>query len=63
LNFAALNAFEAMLDLFASQLSNLFSTTNPTLIEVAKILFISCGWIGGLIFYIKRREKQQAVKG
>jgi len=51
-----------MLDFFASQFSGLLSGTNSTLIEVAKILFVSCGWIGGLIYYIKRREKLQAAK-
>jgi len=35
------------------------SDLNPTLVEIIKILFVSVGWIGGLIAYIWMNEKRK----
>ncbi len=50
------------LETFITQLGQSFSGINPAVIEIFKILIVSTGWIGGLAFYMWRREKNKANK-
>ena len=49
-----------LLEALFTGFANFFTDNNSVLMDVVKILAVSGAWIGSLVYYILRKEKQKA---
>jgi hypothetical protein len=51
------------LETLLTQIGHFISGINPVVIEILKIFSVSIGWIGGLAFFMWKRDQNKTKKG